>query len=251
MRAAALAAANRGLPVFPVGRNKQPLTRNGLLNATTDPAQITAWWTQHPDANIGLRTGLPSGLVVLDVDGQAGADALVDLEQTYQPLPPTTSVTTPSGGQHYYFKHPGHSEIRNSARQVGPGLDIRGDGGYVLMPPSIGANDRPYAWDSEHAPAYLPGWLNALIAQQASNPRQRTPASTWIDMIERGLQNGQRNAGLTRFVGHLLARDVDAVLALTLTRLVNARCKPPLDDKEVVALVESIAGRELRKRTSA
>lgn len=237
--------AMRGRQVFPC-RDKRPLTSRGLLDATTDRATIERWWLRWPDANLAVRCGSPSGLVVLDVDGEAGADSLRDLERSYEPLPTTTSVLTPRGGSHYYFQHPG-TDVKTTAGHVAAGLDIRGDGGYVLVPPSVGANGRAYTWDEEAQPAPMPRWLVAATTRQQAR-RAPEPVSTWLDIVRDGLPSGERNHGLVRFVGHLLARDVDARLVLELAQLVNGRNRPPLDASEVEQIVGSIAGCELRKR---
>lgn len=240
--------ARRGKPPFPVQpRGKSPLTPNGLLDATRDLSTIAGWWERWPDANVAIRTGAPSGIVVLDVDPPAGADTLRELERTYGALPITTSVKTPRGGSHIYFQHPGR-EVRNSAGQVGPGLDVRGDGGYVLAPPSIGENGRPYEWDEEAKPAPMPDWLLALAAPSDAARKLAAPVSDWL-RIAAGLGEGERNSGLARLVGHLLHKNVDVLLVLELAQLVNTRNRPPLDAREVERIVDSIAGTERRNRT--
>jgi putative DNA primase/helicase len=139
---AALNYASRGLPVFPCGKDKKPLTGHGFKDATTDHAVIQQWWCQYTNALIGMPTGVASGLFVLDVDMPYGPASLKELERKYGPLPATVMQKTPSGGRHLFFKHPGKgSKIKNSAGKLGPGLDIRGDGGYVILAPSPG-----YEW---------------------------------------------------------------------------------------------------------
>ncbi|HAT50435.1 MAG: bifunctional DNA primase/polymerase [Nitrospirae bacterium] len=116
-------------------QGKHPLVKWGN-EATTDHDQITQWWSKWPKANIGIATGAKSGLVVLDVDVDSGGEASLNkLLDQYGPLPETIRVKTGSGGEHIYFKHPG-GKVGNSASKVGAGLDIRGDGGYVVAPPS-------------------------------------------------------------------------------------------------------------------
>ena len=160
----ALALAKRGLPVFPVHTptpegprpcscrkpdcqdvGKHPRTQNGLTDATTDPTRITQWWTQWPDANVAMATGT---VIVLDVDPRHGGDeSLRDLEALHELLPETVSVETGGGGAHYWFHPPEGREIRNSSGALGPGLDIRGAGGYVLVPPSLHQSGRRYEWN--------------------------------------------------------------------------------------------------------
>jgi len=245
---AALRYAARGWPVFPcTPRAKMPCTPNGLKDATTSASQVAQWWAQQPEANVAIRTGQVSGLVVLDVDGDAGTEALRELERRHEPLPRTASVVTPRGGQHVYFAHPG-SEIRNSAGTLGVGLDVRGDGGYVLAPPSVGSSGRRYEPDERSPLAPLPGWLLDRI-RSANGPGKPTPASEWVALVRDGIADGQRNAQLTRLAGHLLRRYVDVDLTAELVALVNAhRCKPPLAAIELDRIIDSIAGRELRRR---
>jgi hypothetical protein len=202
-----------------------------------------------PEANVAIRTGQQSGVLVLDIDGDAGAESVRELERRHGTLPATATVVTPRGGQHIYFAHPG-GEIRNSAGALGAGLDIRADGGYVLAPPSIGANGRRYEPDERAPLAAMPQWLKERLRRpgSASGMAAAAPASEWVAIVRDGLPAGQRNHGLARLVGHLLAHDVDARLARELAQLVALRCRPPLTADEVNRVVESIAGRELSKR---
>jgi hypothetical protein len=136
---AALGYARRSWPVFPCRPGgKNPLTPNGYLDATTDESRITAWWNRWPNANIGVPTGKRSGFFVLDVDRDRwGFGTLDALTQEHGELPPTRTVKTGRGGMHLYFKYPEDgTEIPNSTGRLGPGLDVRGEGGYVLVPPS-------------------------------------------------------------------------------------------------------------------
>lgn len=248
LRTAAVRYAERGLFVFPCHpRSKTPALRHGLKDATDDPGMVAGWWEQWPEANIAILTGGDSGLVVLDVDGDEGARSLDRLERTHGPLPYTTTARTPGGGSHIYFAHPMHT-VRNSTSLVGPKLDIRGDGGYVIAPPSIGPSDRRYEYVKRAPLASVPGWLLRL-QQPDDNVTHlvRTPAARWAAMVRDGLAEGERNTGLTRIVGHLLNRDVDGYLVLELAQLINTRSRPPLPNSEVRTIVESISGRHYRR----
>jgi hypothetical protein len=247
---AALRYANRGWPVFPCqAKGKAPLVQRGLLAAVTDPETITGWWRVWPDANVAGRTGRASGLIVLDVDGEDGLASLRELERRHGPLPKTASVVTPRGGQHFYFAHPG-GHVPNSASQLGAGLDIRGDGGYVLLPPSVGASGRRYEPDEQCAAAPLPGWSAHPVASRENGSQARTPTGVWVEIVRNGLPEGQRNDGLTRLTGHLLRR-LDVDLAAELVHVVNARCRPPLPAGDVDLIIDSIARRELQRRQEA
>jgi Bifunctional DNA primase/polymerase, N-terminal len=163
----ALGYIGRGWPVFPCRWDggprfrKTPITPNGFKDASDDPKVVVAWWTRWPKALIGLPTGPASGLVVLDVDVKRaeanGFDSLEDLGRAV--LPETPMVHTESGGLHLYFRCPVR-DLRNSAGRIGPGLDIRATGGYVIVP-SPGSG---YAWDScwnfdTCSPVEAPDWL--------------------------------------------------------------------------------------------
>lgn len=139
---------------------KHPLTmwRNGddetlrTHRATTSEAVVRAWWIKWPNANIGIATGAESGLLVVDVDKRDGGWAtLGELDRTLGFNYDTLKVLTPTGGAHFYFSHPG-VPVPNSAGAMGPGVDVRGDGGMVVAPPSRHANGGTYRWHFEVDP---------------------------------------------------------------------------------------------------
>jgi predicted P-loop ATPase len=180
---AALAYAGRGWPVFPC-RGKVPWIAKrdggqGFKDATTDVEQITTWWTQWPQANIGLATGQAAGVFVLDVDRpKGGQESLEELLRTNTPLPDTVQSLT-GNGYHLFFQT-GEHRISPSANSLGTGLDVRGDGGYVILPPSRHPNGKSYHWEIlseldgiDIAPA--PAWLLELVT---SPPTQKPSAHT-------------------------------------------------------------------------
>lgn len=119
-----------GIPVFPCDADKRPLTRHGFKDASADPDQIAAWDQMHPDALVGQPTG--GGLIVLDIDRKNGADGINTMKARGYGVPKTFVYRTRSGGVHFYFRLPDGLSARSSAGQLGPGLDIRADGGYVI-----------------------------------------------------------------------------------------------------------------------
>ena len=143
---AALSYARRGIPVFPCEPGgKRPLTYNGFWDATNDLGRVKAWWGRWPAANVGVPTGKSSGLLVLDVDQRdGGPQTLAALERENGSLPRTARSRTGRGGVHVFFRYPPEKEVRNSAGWLGPGLDVRGEGGYVVVPPS--RTQGPYEW---------------------------------------------------------------------------------------------------------
>src|SRR5690349_11927537 len=142
---------------------------HGVHDASTDPARVAGWWERWPDANVGVRTGR---LLVLDVDGLHGAQALQELEAAHEPLPATRRVRS-GHGEHLYF-HAAEHEVGCSVGRLGAGLDVRGRGGYIVAPPSRHATGCHYRWLNTHRPAPLPAWLAELL-EPPQPPRQPLP----------------------------------------------------------------------------
>lgn len=140
---------------------KHPRVRWKDMTGPGDENTVATWYRWWPRAGVGIKTGAGSGIIVLDVDPRHGGDAaLLALEEERGPLPPTLRALTGGGGEHIYFAHPG-GEIRNDAgSKLGPGLDVRGDGGQVAAPPTFHASGRRYTWANWPArPAEAPQWL--------------------------------------------------------------------------------------------
>jgi hypothetical protein len=243
---AAVKMATHGFHIFPVKpREKVPATRNGLNDATLDLDRIAAFWAKNPHHNVGVRTGAPSGIFVLDVDGEEGWDSLHALENKFGDLPDTLSVTTPRGGEHFYFRHPGW-ELRNTAGFPGPGLDVRGDGGYVLAPPSVGPGGRSYEVDEQHAIVAAPEWLLGLLRSHATRPSGEH--RDWVAEIMAGADQGERDNKMTSFVGWLYSCGHTADQVLTLAVVLNGQIRPPLDHGSLQRIVQSIGRKEARKQ---
>jgi hypothetical protein len=246
---AALLLASRGLHVFPCRpRAKEPATFNGLKAATTDHNVINGWWA-NSDFNIGLRTGKCSGVFVVDVDGIDAETELTKLEKQRGALPPTVESLT-ARGRHIFFSFP-NRPIRNSAGKIAPGIDVRGDGGYVLAPPSIHPSGKAYAWSVDSAAAFAPApdWLLATITESASfNGPVATPSSEWRELIK-GVGEGARDCTATKLAGYLLRRHVDPFVALALLQGWNiTSCTPPLPETDIARIINSIASKELKRR---
>jgi len=163
-----------GVSLFPCEPDgKKPLTKNGFKDATRDMGQAAEWWRRWPQARAGIPTGAENGFFVLDVDlakgdAPSGAESLASLEARFGKLPQTYTVSTLSGGEHRYFKMP-LGGIKTSAGKIGAGLDIRGDGGYV-----IAAGSRGYTVLSgryEYT-ADAPEWLVRLCQDKQSEGKQ-------------------------------------------------------------------------------
>lgn len=235
--AAALDYAARGFAVFPVA-GKRPRTPHGLKDASRDPAEIAAWWEKWPGAGVAIRTGAASDLVVLDVDGEDGADALAELERRHGALPATASVTT-RRGCHYYFRHPG-GDLPNTAGKIGANVDTRGDGGYVVAAPSPHPSGGFYEWDrtlDESPIAAPPAWLVDLLTAPARNGNGNGAAP-----VGDQIPAGKRNAELASLAGTMRRRGMAAAeIAAALRETNRSRCQPPLPDDELEAIAASIS----------
>ena len=169
----------RGWPVFPChaptpggcsccrpdcsSPGKHPRTARGFQDASRSAKAVSEWWRRWPTANVGVVTGRPSGLVVVDIDPRhGGIESMQRLVRAHGPLPDGPRVRTGSGGWHLLFSRPDHS-IRNSVNQVGAGIDVRADGGYVVAPPSMHSTGGRYVWTRVGEPSAMPSWLERLI----------------------------------------------------------------------------------------
>jgi len=199
-------------------------------------AEVRGWFERWPSSNIAVVTGAISGIVVLDVDMQhGGEESLKRFALRNAGMPLTVEAATGGGGRHVYFKHPGFA--------LAPGLDLRGDGGVIIVPPSIHSSGKPYSWHKGKAPdeialAPLPDWL---LVPRFGGTMPGHPLSYWRNLVHEGVSEGERNATIASFTGHLLWHGVDPDVALELMLAWNRmRCRPPLDDEEVIRTVRSI-----------
>jgi hypothetical protein len=234
---AALAYAASDRLVFPA-RRKQPLTRHGCLDATTDESIIRAWWRRWPQADICVATG--RGLVALDVDGLDGEQSLRRLEDTHGQLPAATVASTPRGGRHLFFRT--MAMVPCSAGRVGSNLDVRGDGGYVVVPPGEGRQ-----WVRTQGLTWLPDWLLKLAGERLPGVHTKVPLGEWAKLLRAGVDEGQRNVQLTRIVGHWLSGRLEPLEVYELAHIVTRQWRPPMEPAEVDRVLDSIARRELRK----
>lgn len=258
---AALLYASLGWPVLPLhstrdkGRpctcnsrsctspGKHPvaaLVPHGLTDASTDPSVIRGWWARWPNANVGIATG-HGGLWVLDVDTRhGGLESLDELLSQHGKFPDTAECMTGGGGRHYFFRS--DTAPANSAGKIGPGLDVRGVGGYVVAAPSVHASGAAYAWEASSdpgegvAPALAPAWLVALAAPAPRAQGQAGAAAPAAEVYP----EGGRNEGLFKLARSLRAKGLDEPEILAALREANSRrCVPPLPDADVCKLVAS------------
>jgi archaellum biogenesis ATPase FlaH len=186
---------------------KHPLTENGLKDASADETVIRGWWKRWPRANVGIVTGAESGIVVLDKDlRHGGEETLAKLMDEYGEFSETVEAVTGGGGAHFIFAHPG-KRVKNSVGKNGwlaaPGLDIRGDGGYIVAAPSLHIEGQRYRWLGQSSPfdidpAVMPDWLLARMdkPRPATEPGAFAPtdnARRWLGKALAKAYYGNRN----------------------------------------------------------
>ena len=238
LRIAAFEYANKGWPVLPIfgiignrcacGKTdctkpgKHPQTKNGLKDASTSKQFIIDNFVRDY-CNIAIKTG--NGLFVLDVDN---LDALEKIEK----LPPTLTCITGSGGKHLYFRT--GLRIPNSVSKIAKDIDVRCDGGYAIVPPSIHLSGSPYYWVNQNEPiADCPEWLISLAIKQ---PPEKQPA------LPDAVVEGARNNFLTKIAGKLRRNgsNKEEILSV-LTDINSTKCRPPLPLAEIEQIAESIS----------
>ena len=253
LRQAAVLFARAGVPVFPCAPGgKQPITGRGFHDATTDVAQVEAWWARFPSANIGMPTGAASGVVVVDVDvhGVNGYDAFARARRDGLVEGWETLVRSPTGGLHiYYPAAPGGEQPSWQAGKAG--IDFRGDRGYIIVPPSRRRIDgqhvlyRPTSFAPTDSRALEAGRLREFLdPKPPSRPRRTGPTAAREAMAGRlaawvaRRPEGERNAGLfwaaCKFAENGLPRD-DAFDVLQ-----AAAAHAGLGEREITTTVRSV-----------
>lgn len=229
---------------------KHPRTRHGVADATTDEERIRTWWQMWPAANIGIACG-PSGLVVLDIDPRHGGDeSLLDLiERHGTEVRDTCCAQTGGGGTHLVYRLPAGASIGNVASSerfvgpLGPGIDVRAIGGYIVAPPSAHASGALYEWYADEdpwsrPPAELPAGLRELLEVRDHRASDlRVPSLQ--QLLEQGVDEGARNDTLFRVAAKLRYLDLPLDTTLHIIGDIAARCRPPLPLREVEQVVRS------------
>jgi hypothetical protein len=218
-------------------QGKHPRVKDWPKDATTDTEKIRGWWKMWPLANVGIATGLASGLCVIDVDvARGGDDSLWVLQEELGKFPRTVESLTGGGGRHLLFD-PRGAVVGCSSDKLGPGVDVRGDGGLIVAPPSGHISGKCYIWEASSAPglielAPLPAGLVALLRQV---PGTRVRSSDELLIPE-----GRRNSTLAALAGVMRRRAFSApAIYLALSEENKTRCKPPLDEVEVRNIARS------------
>lgn len=226
------------VPLYP--RDKNPMFKNWPEIATSDASTVARWWDQNPSANVGIATGQKSRVFVLDVDvGKGGNDTYETLVNQHGAMPDTWQQITGSGGFHLFFRYP-NFRVTNAAGLF-PGIDIRGDGGQVVAPPSIHPDTgNRYEWDGlreiEQAPlAEAPLWLLDVLAKK-NNPETRTPLAVPVK-----IPHGVQHHTLVSFAGMMRRLGLNAEeIYPSLMRVNELRCEKPGPAANIHAIAESM-----------
>jgi hypothetical protein len=227
---------------------KHPFSRlvpQGLNNASDDPEQLREWF-EHTPYNIGLATGIYSSIFILDRDDKDGGHlSLQELEAKHGPLPDTLTQQT-GNGVHYVFRMPAGFSVHNSRSAIAPGIDIRGEGGYVVAAPSVHANGKTYTWNCTDFPqwadiAEAPSWLVDLATSKKSTKslcrsQVSTAANADVFTIPDQLHDGEgREEFILRYAGHLRGKGLDQLtVERTLLDYNTLHISPPLDEEVIL-----------------
>lgn len=269
--------ADRGWLVFPVPPGEKKSYKSATHSdgrkwgATTEPAEINRDWRQWPDANVGIVTGPKSGIFVVEADtlDGHGVDGIANLEKLIEDnggIPDTLEAASPSGSRHLYFRYPQDREIKNSTSKVAKGVDVRGDGGMVIGPPSVKPGyKQAYSWKNPPGLVDLaecPEWLvkkcieDSKRSKVKSLSKRAAAASTRDDQSSRNYAEaalrgeindllltpeGQRNDALNRVafkLGQLVGGGhIDQ--GQVVTELSTAAEQIGLDDNEIEPTINS------------
>lgn len=247
MLKAALDYRKSNLSVIPVGKDKKPLVswkEYQGRHATED--EIKKWWTDYPNANVGIVTGKVSGLAVLDCDSQ---DAISAFLAQYKGETP--AAKTPRG-MHYYFKY--EDGIRNTVKVGNLDMDIRGEGGYVVAPPSINDKGLEYKWHRSIKDSLLDSLLLAFIYIGGDDSRtfQRRQMSSASSNVVNYFIEGRRDEDLFHVANCLVKGNADQGVIRQTLEIIARNCNPPFPEKEIEAKIKSAMDRaERRERNLA
>ncbi len=258
---------DRGWGTIPIKKmSKQPAIPSWKAYQDRRPThdEITAWDIQYPDCNVAVICGAVSGLVVLDIDSE---DGRLWLKKNGCVMPPTPRAESSPGKAHFYFQHPG-GVVKNMIRKI-PGIDIKGDGGYVVAPPSIHPSGATYRWIDGFSPAEVevalcPPWLLELLEaprEEVTKAPQGGGDGTvtlhapeldededWVTGALRGVEEGLRNSTCARLAGYFLGTGQPPGRVLSILLTWNLANKPPMAERDVETTVNSIARAEASKR---
>lgn len=235
---AALEYLELGFSVIPLGLDKRPMLSSwrSFQKRVAIPSQVEGWFQQWPDAGVGIVTGWLSRLVVVDLDSEKAVEFV--REQNLRFKPPTVKT---GKGYHLYYRYPVEKEIRNSVNEE-LGLDIRGNGGYVVAPPSMHPTGYRYRWTRRHIwNTQIPVLPDCFIEERRSNYQgNETDQPHWAVETLQGITEGGRNNACARLAGRYILKGLGMLEVLDIMTMWNERNKPPMPYEEVEQTVDSV-----------
>ena len=242
MKAALKYAQEYGWCVFPCSPDtKKPLTPHGCKDAKNNPGAIKAWWTRHPDASIAVATGKASNLIMIDedldeVEGKDGPHNMMLWERENGDLPDTVVVITGRGGRHRYYKYD-KDDIKNRTGII-KDVDVRGEGGYAILPPSRHPNGTIYEWEQSPDEIEIAEVDDSVLKFLAIGKDVKEKGQKL--KLDNVIQSGQRNTTMHKLACSLQAQGLEdnAIMAAVQQENEN-RCNPPLPADEVETIVKS------------
>lgn len=264
----ALAYCRLGFHVIPIGKDKRPLVKwEEFQQRKATEEEVAGWWKRWPNCNIGVVTGAVPELVVIDIESAKGLDAY--RERYGEPGVTLMQRTGKENGMHLLKRHPKDGRVYQNQVKVIPDVDTRGDGGYIVVAPSIHPSGKRYAWigkgpidgggfslitDLEPGVETLfnPIELDKQGKKKKKADKSKTGSADqesknpdgWVDEYMNGVDEGQRNDWCAKLGGYFLRMFEGDVLKVTMMmRSLNERNRPPMDWKEIDKTIESIAKR--------
>lgn len=242
LKAALYYATKYGWSVFPVkAEEKRPHTPHGCKDAKKDPGAIRAWWKKWPNDSVGIATGSISNLIVIDedLDDDKGLDGIMAVDAWEKDnnvkLPATARAITGRGGAHLYYHYTG-KDILNRAGII-DGVDVRGEGGYVVAPPSIHPNGVEYAWEEDPDDIGIAEVDEVVLKFLATGTVKESGEKFQLPSI---IDSGTRNSTLYHFACSLQAQGLsDTAIKAAVQEENKLRCVPPIDDDELELLIGS------------
>jgi len=243
-REAALYYVRRGWSVLPISSvSKKPLLESWHEFQTRKPTEqeINNWWSVYPSAGVGIITGKISNLVVLDVDPDKGADP----NHIYKTYPTEIVARTGGGGGHFYYQYPsGSTHIPNVVGKKDgrpTGYDLRGDGGYVVAPPSLHPSGRRYKWlEQGKQPTKVPKDLLEWVIPKHEGNGATPSKEPWLADALRGVGEGARDDTCARLAGYYLSKGIGADVVLETLKNWNQKNEPPLPEEDIEKVVYSV-----------
>jgi len=244
------------IPVLSARKGGAPFSWKEYQSRLPTEDELRAWWKRWPDHGIAIICGKVSGICVIDLDRHGESDGVLAARTVHGWEPEGPVVATGGGGLHAYCRHPGFP-VKNLTGEASilPGIELKGDGGFVYAPPSLHPSGRRYKWlvapwDEELPP--LPEWILKACRRSEDVAADNVDRDDFGRLLLEGVKKGARNVTAARLAGHYLAMGMSADEVFALLKSVwNPRNDPPLSDAELRRVVESIAKREALQRGQA